>query len=145
MYGFGQSAALNWITYYVPANLFSVFDQVKSSISVGHALVVELLITFELVFTVFATCDNKRNDLKGSASLAIGIAVVIGHLFAVSQHTTPVGIFGADPSHQAVLSAVRFGKAVGTKTPAASCLKILRNFEISPSAHLGSKPSSHNT
>ncbi|XP_053485657.1 aquaporin-4-like isoform X1 [Ictalurus furcatus] len=56
---------------------------VKSSISVGHALVVELLITFELVFTVFATCDNKRNDLKGSASLAIGIAVVIGHLFAI--------------------------------------------------------------
>ncbi|KAI5627206.1 aquaporin-4 isoform 1x, partial [Silurus asotus] len=56
---------------------------VNSSISVGHALVVELLITFELVFTVFATCDNKRNDLKGSASLAIGISVVIGHLFAI--------------------------------------------------------------
>ncbi|XP_060731052.1 aquaporin-4-like [Tachysurus vachellii] len=56
---------------------------VNSSISVGHALVVELLITFELVFTVFATCDNKRNDLNGSASLAIGIAVVIGHLFAI--------------------------------------------------------------
>lgn len=50
----------------------------------GHALVVELLITFALIFTVFATCDDKRNDLKGSASLAIGIAVVIGHLFAVS-------------------------------------------------------------
>ncbi|XP_053359266.1 aquaporin-4-like [Clarias gariepinus] len=56
---------------------------VNSSISVGHALVVELLITFQLVFTVFATCDNKRDDLKGSASLAIGIAVVIGHLFAI--------------------------------------------------------------
>lgn len=87
MYGYDQSAYLNWIMHYVPPNLFlsSVFDQVNSSISVGHALVVELLITFELVFTVFATCDNKRNDLKGSASLAIGIAVVIGHLFAVSQ------------------------------------------------------------
>ncbi|XP_072544824.1 aquaporin-4-like isoform X2 [Salminus brasiliensis] len=56
---------------------------VNSHISVGHALVVELLITFELVFTVFSTCDHKRSDLKGSASLAIGLAVVIGHLFAV--------------------------------------------------------------
>ncbi|KAJ8419093.1 hypothetical protein AAFF_G00005920 [Aldrovandia affinis] len=57
--------------------------QVNHNISVGHALVVELLITFELVFTVFATCDPKRSDLKGSAALAIGFAVSIGHLFAI--------------------------------------------------------------
>ncbi|XP_041848581.1 aquaporin-4 isoform X1 [Melanotaenia boesemani] len=56
---------------------------VNSNISVGHALVVELLITFELVLTVFATCDPKRTDLGGSASLAIGFAVAIGHLFAI--------------------------------------------------------------
>ncbi|KAL2097296.1 hypothetical protein ACEWY4_006503 [Coilia grayii] len=56
---------------------------VNSNLSVGHALVVELFITFELVFTIFATCDAKRNDLKGSASLAIGFAVCIGHLFAI--------------------------------------------------------------
>ncbi|KAF3699387.1 Aquaporin-4 [Channa argus] len=56
---------------------------VNSNISVGHAFLVELLITFELVFTIFATCDPKRTDLSGSASLAIGLAVVIGHLFAI--------------------------------------------------------------
>ncbi|XP_071375268.1 aquaporin-4-like isoform X1 [Centroberyx affinis] len=56
---------------------------VNSKLSVGHALVVELLITFELVFTVFATCDPKRTDLNGSAGLAIGFAVAIGHLFAI--------------------------------------------------------------
>ncbi|XP_026230454.1 aquaporin-4 [Anabas testudineus] len=56
---------------------------VNSNISLGHALLVELLITFELVFTIFATCDPKRTDLNGSASLAIGVAVVIGHLFAI--------------------------------------------------------------
>ncbi|XP_069013530.1 aquaporin-4 isoform X2 [Embiotoca jacksoni] len=56
---------------------------VNSKISLGHGLLVELLITFELVFTVFATCDPKRADLGGSASLAIGFAVAIGHLFAV--------------------------------------------------------------
>lgn len=58
--------------------------QVNEEISTGHAIVIELIITFELVFTVFATCDPKRNDLKGSAALAIGLSVCIGHLFAVS-------------------------------------------------------------
>lgn len=58
--------------------------QVNSSLSAGHGLLVELLITFELVFTVFATCDPRRTDLGGSAGLAIGFAVAIGHLFAVS-------------------------------------------------------------
>uniref|UniRef100_A0AAY5EQV9 Aquaporin 4 n=1 Tax=Electrophorus electricus TaxID=8005 RepID=A0AAY5EQV9_ELEEL len=56
---------------------------VNLDISVGHALLVELLITFELLFTVTATCNAKRADLTGSASLAIGLAVVIGHLFAI--------------------------------------------------------------
>lgn len=56
----------------------------NAGLSPGHGLLVELLITFELVFTVFATCDAKRTDLGGSAGLAIGFAVAIGHLFAVS-------------------------------------------------------------
>ncbi|XP_057209513.1 aquaporin-4 isoform X2 [Triplophysa rosa] len=56
---------------------------VNPEISTGHAIVIELIITFELVFTVFATCDTKRNDLKGSAALAIGLSVCIGHLFAI--------------------------------------------------------------
>ncbi|XP_064202395.1 aquaporin-4-like isoform X1 [Anguilla rostrata] len=56
---------------------------VNSNISVGQGFLVELLITFELVFTVFATCDPKRTDLSGSAGLAIGFAVAIGHMFAI--------------------------------------------------------------
>uniref|UniRef100_A0A8C8JXW7 Uncharacterized protein n=1 Tax=Oncorhynchus tshawytscha TaxID=74940 RepID=A0A8C8JXW7_ONCTS len=43
-------------------------------LGLGQALLVELLITFELVFTVFPTC---------SAGLAIGVAVAVGHLFAI--------------------------------------------------------------
>uniref|UniRef100_A0AAY4CT38 Aquaporin-4 n=1 Tax=Denticeps clupeoides TaxID=299321 RepID=A0AAY4CT38_9TELE len=57
---------------------------VNSNITVGHALVVETVITFELIFTVFATCDPKRTDQNGSAGLAIGLSVAIGHFFAVS-------------------------------------------------------------
>lgn len=57
--------------------------QVSASVSVGGALAVELLITFQLVLTVFATCDPNRRDLKGSAALAIGLSVCVGHLCAV--------------------------------------------------------------
>uniref|UniRef100_A0A668VZZ5 Aquaporin-4 n=1 Tax=Oreochromis aureus TaxID=47969 RepID=A0A668VZZ5_OREAU len=56
---------------------------VNESISVGTALVVELFITFQLIFTIFATCDHKRKDLKGSSALAIGLSVCVGHLFAI--------------------------------------------------------------
>uniref|UniRef100_A0A8K9V270 Aquaporin-4 n=1 Tax=Oncorhynchus mykiss TaxID=8022 RepID=A0A8K9V270_ONCMY len=52
-------------------------------LNMGQALLVELLITFELVFTVFATCDPKRSDLNDLVGLAIGVAVTVGHLFAI--------------------------------------------------------------
>ncbi|XP_056132715.1 aquaporin-4-like [Lampris incognitus] len=56
---------------------------VNNTISVGRALVVEIFITFQLVLTVFASCDPKRNALNGSSSLAIGLSVCCGHLFAM--------------------------------------------------------------
>ncbi|GCC18389.1 aquaporin-4 [Chiloscyllium punctatum] len=58
--------------------------KINRKLSAGHGLLVELFITFQLVFTIFATCDSKRDDLKGSTALAIGLSVVIGHLFAVN-------------------------------------------------------------
>ena len=60
--------------------------QVHGNLSAGHGLLVELIITFQLVFTIFASCDSKRTDVTGSIALAIGISVAIGHLFAVSFH-----------------------------------------------------------
>nr|G5CTG2.1 RecName: Full=Aquaporin-5; Short=AQP-5 [Milnesium tardigradum]AEP14559.1 aquaporin 5 [Milnesium tardigradum] len=52
-------------------------------ISPAQGILIEAIITFVLVFTVFATCDAKRSDLKGSGPLAIGIAVLISHLVAI--------------------------------------------------------------
>ncbi|XP_061151031.1 aquaporin-4-like isoform X2 [Syngnathus typhle] len=46
-------------------------------------LLVELLLTFQLVFTIFASCDPKRTDLGGSTALAIGLSVSIGHFAGV--------------------------------------------------------------
>ena len=43
----------------------------------------ELSVTFLLVFTVFATCDGRRNGF-GLGPLAIGLSITCGHLWAVS-------------------------------------------------------------
>ncbi|XP_048880666.1 aquaporin-4-like isoform X4 [Brienomyrus brachyistius] len=103
---------------------------VNSSISLGHALVVELLITFELVFTIFATCDPRRIELKGSAALAIGFAVSIGHLFANPRITTDV-------------NRMMLNLAAVTKSPSESAALLIYTFfpsarqRYSPSPSIG--------
>ncbi|XP_076373061.1 aquaporin AQPAe.a-like isoform X2 [Tachypleus tridentatus] len=57
---------------------------VNQHLSPVQGFVVELCITFVLVFTVFACCDENRGDIKGSAPLAIGLSVATCHMFAAS-------------------------------------------------------------
>ncbi|XP_068093401.1 aquaporin-4 isoform X2 [Hyperolius riggenbachi] len=57
--------------------------EVNDKLSAGHGLLVELIITFQLLFTICASCDAKRGDISGSVALAIGFSVSIGHLFAI--------------------------------------------------------------
>lgn len=55
----------------------------SEGVSPGMGLGIEFFITMLLVLTVFATCDNKRKDHEGSFQLTIGLAVAVGHLWAV--------------------------------------------------------------
>ena len=45
---------------------------------------IEFVVTYVLVLTVYAAAADEENDVKGSPPLAIGLAITIGHLFAVS-------------------------------------------------------------
>ncbi|XP_070574912.1 aquaporin-4-like [Ptychodera flava] len=54
-----------------------------TGVSAWQGFFIEVFITFQLVFTIFATTDDRRTDLGGSASLSIGISVLLGHLAAV--------------------------------------------------------------
>ena len=45
---------------------------------------IEFVITFVLVLTVYAAAADDENEVKGSPPLAIGLAITIAHLFAVN-------------------------------------------------------------
>lgn len=51
-----------------------------------QGFICEAVLTFLLLLTVHAVCDGKRNDLKGSAPIAIGLAVAACHFSAI-QYT----------------------------------------------------------
>ncbi|XP_060782491.1 aquaporin-1-like [Neoarius graeffei] len=59
-------------------------NKVAENMTAGKAFGVEFLATFQLVLCVLAATDSRRKDVKGSAPLAIGLSVCLGHLVAIS-------------------------------------------------------------
>jgi len=53
-----------------------------AGLNAGQAFLIEFVITFVLVLTVYAAAADDGNEVKGSAPLAIGLAIAIAHLFA---------------------------------------------------------------
>ncbi|XP_015474877.1 aquaporin-1 [Parus major] len=58
-------------------------NTLSEGINAGQGLGIEIIATFQLVLCVLATTDRRRNDVSGSAPLAIGLSVALGHLLAI--------------------------------------------------------------
>jgi MIP family channel proteins len=57
---------------------------ITPGVTILQAVIIEVIITFILCFTVHAICDKRRDDIGGSKAVAVGLAIVIGCLFGGS-------------------------------------------------------------
>ncbi|NP_001088210.1 uncharacterized protein LOC495037 [Xenopus laevis] len=76
------TAILSGITTQISKNSLGL-NGLSEGISQGQGLGVEIMVTFQLVLCVVSITDRRRNDVSGSAPLAIGLSVALGHLIAI--------------------------------------------------------------
>ncbi|XP_071959719.1 aquaporin AQPAn.G-like [Antedon mediterranea] len=53
-------------------------------VSLGQGFLLEFMITFQLLLTIFAASDEGRTDMKGSMPLTVGLSVICGVIFGLS-------------------------------------------------------------
>ncbi|KFQ37132.1 Aquaporin-1 [Mesitornis unicolor] len=95
------TAILSGVTSSLPNNLLGL-NSLSEGINAGQGLGIEIIATFQLVLCVLATTDRRRNDVSGSAPLAIGLSVALGHLLAIDY--TGCGINPARSLGSAVIT-----------------------------------------
>lgn len=76
------TAILSGVTSSLPNNLLGL-NALSDGINAGQGLGIEIIATLQLVLCVLATTDRRRTDVSGSAPLAIGLSVALGHLLAI--------------------------------------------------------------
>ncbi|XP_072105773.1 aquaporin-5-like isoform X1 [Mobula birostris] len=84
MQGLGAIAACALLYVLTPPGVRGELGLSKPSAGVTQvqALVIEVIVTFQLVLCVFVL-SHKESNYEGSAHLALGISVTLGHLVAI--------------------------------------------------------------
>ncbi|XP_075190662.1 aquaporin-5-like [Anomaloglossus baeobatrachus] len=49
----------------------------------GLGVVVEMILTFQLILCIFSSTDSRRTDNVGSPAISIGLSVTLGHLVGI--------------------------------------------------------------
>ena len=62
-------------------------------VTVGQGFGIELIVVFLFVLVIFSAVDAQRQDIGGSIPLTIGVALALGHLWAVSIHNFTISIY----------------------------------------------------
>jgi aquaporin related protein len=68
---------VDWPTNHLGAN------GLQSGVESYQGMIVEAMVTFILVLVVYGCCDSRRDDVKGSVPLAIGLTVTLSHLLSI--------------------------------------------------------------
>ncbi|ODN03845.1 Aquaporin AQPAn.G [Orchesella cincta] len=73
----GTVENVNWPIAHLGAN------GLQPGVTAVQGLIVEAMVTFILVLVVYGCCDARRDDVKGSIPLAIGLTVTLSHLLSI--------------------------------------------------------------
>eukprot|EP00071_Canis_lupus_P054186 XP_543677.4 LOW QUALITY PROTEIN: aquaporin-5 [Canis lupus familiaris] len=58
-------------------------NSLNNNTTQGQAMVVELILTFQLALCIFSSTDSRRTSPVGSPALSIGLSVTLGHLVGI--------------------------------------------------------------
>ncbi|XP_054847995.1 aquaporin-1 [Eublepharis macularius] len=97
------TAILSGVTSSLDGNSLGL-NALAPGVNAGQGLGIEIIATLQLVLCVLATTDRRRTDVSGSAPLAIGLSVALGHLLAIDY--TGCGINPARSFGSAVITGI---------------------------------------
>jgi len=74
------------LKYLTPSNMQGNLGLLQPGkfVSVEQALIVEMIITFFLVFVIFSLIDRGRKDVGGSVPFIVGLSVCVNIFYSVS-------------------------------------------------------------
>ncbi|XP_024431496.1 aquaporin-5 [Desmodus rotundus] len=58
-------------------------NSLSNNTTPGQAVVVEMILTFQLALCIFSSTDSRRTSPVGSPALSIGLSVTLGHLVGI--------------------------------------------------------------